>query len=71
MIKETIDEVKDLVDGLGIPDATKLTLQRLLTVIRSELLFLDAQAAEARARQDVYADVCNKMMNRLTASKYD
>lgn len=69
MIKETVDEAKAIVEKLSIEPETKLTLQRLLTVVRSELLFLDAQAGEARARQDVYADVCNKMMGRLVAER--
>ena len=67
MINNTIEEAKDLVASYRVflGEDCVSALQKLLTQVRSELLHLDAKAIEACARQDVYADVCNKLLDRL------
>lgn len=65
MIKNTIDSAKELVDKLGCTPEQKLTLQRVLSEVRSELYHYDSQVLECSARQNVYAELCEKMIARL------
>jgi hypothetical protein len=64
MIKDTIETAKDFVQSLECDKEMKLRIQRLLSEVRSELLAYDRQVSELTARVNVYAEVCEKMINR-------
>lgn len=70
MIKETVEKAKDLVAKSKLGSDEKLELQKLLTDIRSELLHFDAQVTECTSRQNVYAEVSNKILDRIIDKIY-
>ena len=68
MIKDTIERAKDLVFNSRTMDPNeKLALQQLLTEVRGELNVTDYLNTQVLARLDVYADICNKVLDRLAA----
>lgn len=70
MIPDTIEKAKDLVELLEIDQNKRLTLQRYLTEIRTELLGYDAKVLEHMARQNVYAEILNNMVERILDKDY-
>lgn len=72
MIKDTIEKAKDFIqDDPDMRPENKLKLQRLLTDIRGELMTTDYLNTQTLARLDVYAEVANKILDKLAALKED
>lgn len=66
-----IEKVKDAIDGLEIDPKKKVEIFGLLSSVEHELAKQNARVAECMARQDVYADICNKMLNRICDRNWD
>lgn len=71
MIKENIEQVKHAVAKLEISADKKQVLQAMLSEIRTELRQLEEESREARMRQEVYSEVCDKMIAKLTHKLLD
>jgi hypothetical protein len=66
MIKDTIEQIKTFVEkNNSLNSHDKLKLQSMLTEVRGELLTIDYMNVQTLARLDVYADIANKILDRL------
>lgn len=71
MIKDTIEKAKDTIQESSLSAEEKMKVQNLLSEVRSELFISDYLNTQILARLDVYADICNKILDRLSSNKYD
>lgn len=71
MIPKTIEELKDAIASSFLSEAEKIKIQALATQVRSELNLYDRDVLEARTKQNVYAEVCEKMLNRILDRNWD
>lgn len=60
-----IELLKTKLSNLDIDNEQYIELQKIASNVRSDLYRLRAQMIEANAHQNVYAVVCNKLLDRI------
>lgn len=60
-----IELLKTKLSNLDIDNEQYIELQKIASNVRSDLYRLHAQMTEANAHQNVYAVVCNKLLDRI------
>lgn len=65
LFTQSLEAAKDVVELSKLLPAEKIEIQRHLNGVRSTLFQLNSDLAANVARVNVYADLCNKMLDRL------
>lgn len=68
---DLVEDVKDRIEKLDIDSNLKLELQQKLSLLRSQILGLNEAHRECFVRQNVYAEVAEKIWNRIVDRTYD
>lgn len=65
-LQEKVNKIKELVQQAGISEESQLLLiQQFLSALRTDIGCLERKLIEAEMRQNVYAEVSEKILNRV------